>query len=92
MDAREENTKERIWLSRMEYFVLKEKITENECGWSSNLYRSVIYNIPMSKLRPPYNNLSGRCGIVQQVVKCTIYYNNLSGGCGLVQQVVKCSI
>jgi hypothetical protein len=45
-----------------------------------------------SKLHPPYNNLSGGCGLVQQIVKCSIYYNNLQGGCGLVQQVVKCSI
>jgi hypothetical protein len=45
-----------------------------------------------SKLRPPYYNLSGGCGLVQQVVKCSIYYNNLSCGCGLVQQVIKCSI
>jgi hypothetical protein len=37
-----------------------------------------------SKLRPSYNNLSGGCGLVQQVVKCSIYYNNLSCGCGLV--------
>jgi hypothetical protein len=35
-----------------------------------------------SKLHPPYNNLSG--GLVQQVVKCSIYYDNLSDGCGLI--------
>jgi hypothetical protein len=45
----------------------------------------------LSKLHPPYNNLSSGCGLVQQVVKCSAYYNNLTGGCGLVQQVVKCS-
>jgi hypothetical protein len=34
MDAGEENMKERIWLSMMEYSVLKEKMKENECRWS----------------------------------------------------------
>jgi hypothetical protein len=34
MDAGEVNTNERIWMSRMEYPVLKEKMKENECGWS----------------------------------------------------------
>jgi hypothetical protein len=33
MDAGEENMKERIWLSRMKYSVLKEKMRKNECGW-----------------------------------------------------------
>jgi hypothetical protein len=28
--------KERIWLSMMEYSVLKEKMKENECGWSNS--------------------------------------------------------
>jgi hypothetical protein len=37
-----------------------------------------------SKLCSPYNNLSGGCRLVQQVVKWSIYYNDLSGGCGLV--------
>jgi hypothetical protein len=45
-----------------------------------------------SKLCPSHNNLSGGCGLVKQLVKCSIYYNNLSCGRGLVQQVVKCSI
>jgi hypothetical protein len=61
------------------------KFHADETAWDNIVFGD-------TKLRPPYNNLSGRCGIVQQVVKCTIYYNNLSGGCGLVQQVVKCSI
>jgi hypothetical protein len=26
--------KERIWMGEMEYFVLKEKMKENKCGWS----------------------------------------------------------
>jgi hypothetical protein len=34
MNAGEVSTKERIWMSRMEYYVLKEKMKENECGWS----------------------------------------------------------
>jgi hypothetical protein len=34
MNAGEVSTKERIWISRMEYYVLKEKMKENECGWS----------------------------------------------------------
>jgi hypothetical protein len=37
MDAGEENMKKRIWLSRMEYSVLKEKMKENECGWSKSV-------------------------------------------------------
>jgi hypothetical protein len=49
-----------------------------------------LRDFPLSKLRPLYNNLSGGCRLVQQVVKCSIYYNNLSRGCGLAQQVVKC--
>jgi hypothetical protein len=31
--------KERIWMSRMEYSVLKEKMKENECGWFETLPR-----------------------------------------------------
>jgi hypothetical protein len=37
MDAGEVNMKERIWISKMEYSVLKEKMKENECGWSKGL-------------------------------------------------------
>jgi hypothetical protein len=37
MDAGEENMKERIWLSMMEYSVLKEKMKENECRWPDGL-------------------------------------------------------
>jgi hypothetical protein len=32
MGAEEQNMEERIWLSRMEYSVLMEKMKENECG------------------------------------------------------------
>jgi hypothetical protein len=39
MNAIEVSIKERIWVSRMEYFVLKENMKENECGWS----KLVIY-------------------------------------------------
>jgi hypothetical protein len=35
MGAEEWNMKERILTRRMEYFVLKEKMKENECGWSN---------------------------------------------------------
>jgi hypothetical protein len=35
MNAGEVSIKERIWVSRMEYSVLKEKMKENECGWSN---------------------------------------------------------
>jgi hypothetical protein len=34
MGAEEYNMKERIWMGRMEYSVLKEQMKENECGWS----------------------------------------------------------
>jgi hypothetical protein len=34
MNAGEVNINERIWMSRMEYSVLNEKMKENECGWS----------------------------------------------------------
>jgi hypothetical protein len=34
MDAREVDLKEGIWMLRTEYSVLKEKMKENECGWS----------------------------------------------------------
>jgi hypothetical protein len=33
-DEGEMNIKERIYMSRMEYSVLKENMNENECGWS----------------------------------------------------------
>jgi hypothetical protein len=67
---------------------------------SDKAKKFVVFNVLLpqrspkrkSKLLPPYNNLSGGCRLVQQVVKCSIYYNDLSGGCELVQQVVKCSI
>jgi hypothetical protein len=36
MSAEEYNMKERISISRMEYSVLKEKMKENECGWSKS--------------------------------------------------------
>jgi hypothetical protein len=53
-----------------------------------------LYDIFVVKERVncAHHTTTGRCGIVQQVVKCSIYYNNLSGGCGLFQQIVKCSI
>jgi hypothetical protein len=34
MNAGEVNIKEGIWMSRMEYSVLKEKMKRYECGWS----------------------------------------------------------
>jgi hypothetical protein len=34
MNAEEVIIKDRIWMDRMEYSVLKEKMKENECGWS----------------------------------------------------------
>jgi hypothetical protein len=34
MDAEEENMNERILMIRMPYSVLKEKMEEDECGWS----------------------------------------------------------
>jgi hypothetical protein len=34
VNAREVSIKERIWVSMMEYSVLKEKMKESECGWS----------------------------------------------------------
>jgi hypothetical protein len=37
MSAEEWNMKERIWKGRMEYSVLKEKMKENECGWSKTI-------------------------------------------------------
>jgi hypothetical protein len=35
MDAEEGNMKERILMIRMAYSVLKEKMEEDECGWSN---------------------------------------------------------
>jgi hypothetical protein len=32
MDAREVDLKERIWIGRMEYSILKEFLKEHECG------------------------------------------------------------
>jgi hypothetical protein len=34
MNAGEVNIKEGIWMIRMEYFVLEEKMKGYECGWS----------------------------------------------------------
>jgi hypothetical protein len=34
MDAEEVNIKERIWLTRQKYSVLKENTKDDECGWS----------------------------------------------------------
>jgi hypothetical protein len=33
----EVDIKERIWMSRIEYSVLKEKMNEKECGWSKQI-------------------------------------------------------
>jgi hypothetical protein len=45
MGAEEYNMKERIWMSRMEYAVLKEKMKENECGWYNvlQMQNCVVY-------------------------------------------------
>jgi hypothetical protein len=34
MDVGEVDMKERILMIEMEYFVLKEKMKDDECGWS----------------------------------------------------------
>jgi hypothetical protein len=34
MDARGVNMKERIWMSMMEYSILKEEMKYDESGWS----------------------------------------------------------
>jgi hypothetical protein len=39
MGAEEQNMKERIWFSRMEYSVLNKKMKENECGQSDGLFQ-----------------------------------------------------
>jgi hypothetical protein len=35
--------KGRIWKGRMKYFILKEKMKENECGWSE-VARALTYD------------------------------------------------
>jgi hypothetical protein len=36
MDAREVDIKERISITRTGYSLLKEKLKDDECGWSNN--------------------------------------------------------
>jgi hypothetical protein len=38
--AGESCIRERIWMARLEYSVLKEKINDDECGWSHAAYYS----------------------------------------------------
>jgi hypothetical protein len=38
MGAEELNIKDRIWMSEMDYSVLKEKMKKNECGWSYSVH------------------------------------------------------
>jgi hypothetical protein len=37
MDAGVVDIKERIWMMKMEYSVLKEEIKDDECGWSKTI-------------------------------------------------------
>jgi hypothetical protein len=38
MDAGVVDIKERIWMLKMEYSVLKEQMKDDECGWSYGLF------------------------------------------------------
>jgi hypothetical protein len=40
MDAGEVDMKERILMTRTEYFVLKEVLKDDECGWSKTIHSS----------------------------------------------------
>jgi hypothetical protein len=45
MDAGVVDIKERIWMMKMEYSVLKEEMKDDECGWSQGARDRVLFMI-----------------------------------------------
>jgi hypothetical protein len=46
MNAGEVSIHERLWMSMMEYSVLKEKMKETECGWSHATHTAATRSPP----------------------------------------------